>query len=419
MANGTNGNGASSARRIWTVLAGVVLLVIAVSAFMSLRPRRIRVQVTKPERQDILSTVTTNGKAEPRQNFEAHSPNPSTIKRILVHEGDRVAAGQLLLQLDDSDARAQLARATAQLRAAQANYAALRAGGSREELLNREASLTKAQNEYEAANRSLQSMIRLEKEGAASPQEVTVARDRLRRAEADLQVLQQKATTRYSREDQERAQAELANAETAVKAAQDLVDGSNVRAGIAGTVYSLPVRQGAYVNTGDLLVQVADLSQMQVRTFVDEPEIGRLQLGQTVNLSWDALPGRTWKAKIIALPTTIVARGSRNVGEVLCAVDNQDKKLLPNVNVTAVVVIADTTNALTLPREALHDEGNRHVVYLVRDGRIEQHAVQTGVSNLTRIEITNGLSEGDTVALASLSPSPLSDGATVKIVGNE
>ena len=137
------------------ILAGIVVILLAVGAFVSLRPRRIRIQITRPQRQDILSTITTNGKVEPRQNFEAHSPAPTTVKRILVHEGDHVKPGQLLLELDDATARAELAQATAQLRAAQASYAALQAGGSQEELLNRQASLTKAKGEYDMANRNL------------------------------------------------------------------------------------------------------------------------------------------------------------------------------------------------------------------------------------------------------------------------
>jgi HlyD family secretion protein len=417
MANGTNGT-AGNTRRNWTILAGVVALAIVVSAFVSLRPRRIRIQTTKPQRQDILSTITTNGKVEPRRNFESHSPASTTVKRILVREGDYAKPGQLLLQLDDEKARADLAKATAQLRAAQASYATLQAGGSQEELLNRQASLTKAKGEYDIAGRNLQALTRLQKEGAASQQEVDAAHDRLSRAEADLEFLQQKGAGRFSRYDREKVQADLDNAEAAVKAAQDIIAGCNVQAPFGGTIYSLPVRQGAYVNTGDLLVQVADLTQMQVRAFIDEPDIGRLRMGQAVRISWDGLPGRVWSGEVSALPTNIINHGSRMIGEVLCAVDNQDKKLLPNVNVTAVVVTADTANALTLPREALHQQDNRSIVYIVEDGRLVGRPVQTGVANLTRIEITKGLSENDTVALASLSPSPLSDGAVIKVAEN-
>ena len=163
MANGTNGTTAASARRNRVILGGTVFLLLAVGAFVSLRPHRIRIQITRPQREDILSTITTNGKVEPLRNFEAHSPGPTTVKRILVREGDHVKAGQLLLELDDATARVELARATAQLRAAQAGNAAIRAGGSQEELLNREASLAKARGEYDAANRNLEALTRLQK----------------------------------------------------------------------------------------------------------------------------------------------------------------------------------------------------------------------------------------------------------------
>jgi HlyD family secretion protein len=405
-----------SVRRNWAILAGVVVLVMAAGAFMWLRPRKIRVQVTKPERQEILSMITTNGKVEPRQNFEAHAPGPSTVKRVVVREGEQVRPGQLLVELDDASARARMAQATAQLRAAQANDAALEAGGSQEELLNRQASLTKAHNEYEAANRNLQALIRLQKEGAAAQQEVTAARDRLSRAEADLQLLEQKGTRRFSPLERARAQADVTNAMAAVKAAQDLIANSNVQAPFAGTVYSLPVRPGAYVNSGDLLVQVADLKQMQVRAFIDEPEIGRLQMGEAVKITWDAMPGRVWNGEVTGLPSSVVSRGSRMIGEALCAVDNRDQKLLPNVNVAVRIVIANNSNALTLPREALHEEGGKRIVYVVRDGRLEERPVQTGVVNLTRVEILKGVSESDTVAVESLSPSPLAAGADVKVV---
>jgi HlyD family secretion protein len=418
MANGIADKAARNARRNWAVLAGVVAVVLAVSAFVSLRPRPIRIQVTKPERQSILSTIATNGKVEPQRNFEAHAPAATTVKRILVHEGELVRPGQLLVQLDDSGARVELARATAQLRAAQANYASLQAGGSQEELLNRQAALTKARDEFAAANRNLQALIRLQHEGAASQQEIVAARNRLSRAKADLRLLDQKASKRFSVQDRERAQADVANAEAMVEAAQDSIQRSNLRAPFAGTVYSLPIRSGAYVKSGDLLVELADLTQMQVRAFVDEPDVGHLQLGQPVRITWDALPGRVWKGHVTALPSNIVSRGSRMIGEALCAIDNEDKKLLPNVNVTVMIETANTDNALTLPREALHDDGNQQIVYVVRDGRLQERLVRTGVINLNRVEIVKGLGENETVALASLSPSPLSSGANVKIVGD-
>ncbi len=149
-------------------------------------------------------------------------------------------------------------------------------------------------------------------------------------------------------------------------------------------VYSLPVREGAFVNTGDLLVQVADLHKIRVRAFVDEPEIGKLQPGQLVEITWDALPGRVWKGTIETLPTTVVQHGTRMVGEVTCVVENQDLKLLPNTNVSVAVVTMRQENALTVPREAIHQDADGQYVFEVVNGELKRRNVTTSVSNLTQ-----------------------------------
>src|SRR5205814_4867608 len=91
-----------------------------------------------------------------------------------------------------------------------------------------------------------------------------------------------------------RVQAQNSEAQTEYAAAENILSQLNVRAPFDGTVYSLPVHQGAYVNPGELILQEANLSKMLVRAFVDEPDIGRLAAGQKIELTWDAVPGRIW-----------------------------------------------------------------------------------------------------------------------------
>ncbi|HWR37066.1 MAG TPA: efflux RND transporter periplasmic adaptor subunit [Clostridia bacterium] len=403
-------------RRRWLIVAGILVVVVVLSALTSLRPRRIRVQVAQAARQDITSTITTNGKVEPTQNFEAHAPFGTTVKKILVHEGDRVRRGQLLLQLEDSEARSTASHALAQLRAAESVQASVQAGGTREEVLTRNADLVKAQAELDASRRNLEALRRLQQRGAASDAEVQAAEDRLRRAEADLKLLQQKGTGRYSKEEMARVQADIADSRAAYEAAQAVLANANVTAPFDGTVYAIPVRQGAFVNGGDLVIQVADLREVQVRAFVDEPEIGRLKPGQVVRVTWDAIPGRVWQGKLTSTPTTVVSRGTRMVAEFTCQVDNDDLKLLPNVNVGVAIITASHNNALSVPREAVHEEDGKHYMYLVDGSRLDRREVQIGTANLTHIEITEGLKDSDMFALASLSPTPIRDGVSVKIV---
>jgi multidrug efflux pump subunit AcrA (membrane-fusion protein) len=106
------------------------------------------------------------------------------------------------------------------------------------------------------------------------------------------------------------------------------------------------------------------------------------------------------------------------VGEVLCKVDNSEHLLLPNVNVNATIVAVSKTNALTVPREAVRDDGKNSFVYVLQENRLRRRDVKLGISNLTRVEILNGIAQGDVIGVQSYSPSPMADGVEVKIVEN-
>jgi hypothetical protein len=97
--------------------------------------------------------------------------------------------------------------------------------------------------------------------------------------------------------------------------------------------------------------------------------------------------------------------GTRTVGQVLCGVDNNDGRWLPNINVTVNVSVASKKDVVTVAREALHDDENGRFVYLIKDGRLDRQPVEAGIANNTRIEITNGLQPGELVALNAISAS--------------
>jgi HlyD family secretion protein len=395
-------------------VVGVVAALATIPLFTRQSPLRVR--TTTVERGSIRSLISTNGKIEPIQNFEAHSPIATTVKRLLVKEGDRVHKGQLLLQLDDGDLRSQAARAQAQMKAAQADQSDLTTGGTREEVLTLDSQLTKARGARNNAQRNLDALRRLQQQGAASAGEVQQAEEALQRAEADATLLEQKQKDRYSTPEVAKIQAQGAQAQAAYDAAEDALNKSSVRAPFEGIVYTLPVKQGAYVQTGDLLLQVGDLSKMLVRTFVDEPEIGRLAIGQKIEVTWDAVPGRLWNGAVSTIPSTIKLRGSRNVGEVTCTVDNQDSRLLPNVNVGVTIITAEHSDVLTLAREAVRMDDTKPYVYQVADGELKRRNVEVSLQNLTQVEITSGIPEHAQVVLSTPDTKPLVEGAHVKVV---
>jgi HlyD family secretion protein len=375
----------------------------------------VKVRAVSVQRGPIRSVVSTNGKIEPVQPFEAHAPIATTVKRLLVKEGDHVRQGQLLLQLDDADIRAQAAKAQAQVKAAQADQSSLQAQGTHEEVLTLNTQLVKARNARDTAQRHLDALRRLQQDGAASPGEVRQAEDALQSAQADLTLIEQKQKGRYSTPEAARIEAQAGEAQAAYDAAEDALGKSTVSAPFDGIVYSLPVKQGAFVAAGELLLQEADLSRVLVRAFVDEPDVGRLQAGQKVEVTWDAIAGRTWTGSVNTVPSTVKLRVSRNVGEATCLVDNKDLRLLPNVNVGVTIVVAEHSDVLTLERDALRIDEPKPYVYRIVNGHLKRQTIEVSLQNLTRVEITSGLSAGDLVALPA-EDKPLFDGVAVKVV---
>jgi HlyD family secretion protein len=415
MALTANNDGFFSRHRWMVWAAAIALAVLLLASFMS-RDEVIPVRAATVERSSIRSVISTNGKVEPVQSFEAHAPVGTTVKKLLVKEGDRVKKGQLLAQLDDADASSQAARALALVRTAQADASALQSGGNREEVLTLSSQLVKAENVRDTAQRNVEALKRLQQQGAASPGEVKQAEDQFAAADADLKLIQQKQKDRYSQPEIAKVDAQKSEAQSAYAAAENILSQLNIRAPFDGVVYSLPVHQGAYVNPGDLVLQEADLSKVLVRAYVDEPDVGRLAPGQKIDLTWDAMPGRTWQGSVSSIPSTVKLLGTRNVRETTCIVDNQDLKLLPNINVGVTIVTAEHQNSLTVPREAVRLDDGKTFVYEIVNNELKRRDIQTAISNLTQVEIASGVADKALLALASTNSKPLREGVAVKVI---
>jgi HlyD family secretion protein len=411
-----NGAGFFARNRWWIIAIAIVVAVILFAAFNSMNGGVVPVRAARVTRSNIRSVISTNGKIEPINNFEAHAPVATTVKRVLVKEGDHVKRGQLLLQLDDADARTNAAKALAELKGAQADINAVQTGGTREEVLTTDAQLVKAKADRDNAERNLQALQRLQKNGAASMGEVKEAEAQFNTAQANVQLLQQKLKDRYSKPEVAHVQAQKSEAQAAYDAAMDILNKSNVKAPFDGVVYAIPVRAGNYVNAGDLLLQQADLSQVRLRAFVDEPDVGRLAPGERIEVAWDALPGRLWQGQLLSVPATVRLLGSRNVGEITANLNNSDFRLLPNTNVTVQIITAEHNNVLVIPREALRMDDSVPYVYRIEDDQLRRQPVKTAIVNLTHAEVIQGLSAKQLVALGSLNTKPLRDNETVKAV---
>lgn len=392
-------------RRVWVL---VTLAILAAALLLRYFTRgEVSVRWARVERGQLVSSLPTNGRVEPIENFAAYSPKPGTVKAVYVHEGQKVPAGKLLISLDDSEARTDVASALASERGAEAQLQALRQGGSRPEQITLAGDLADTRAARDQAAATLATLKQLQKQGAASASEVDAARATLAADDAKLKVLAQHQTQNYAPIDLEHAQANVANAQAAYHSALDVLKKEDVRAPFAGTVYSVLVDASDFVDAGKKLLQMADLRHIQIRAYFDEPEIGKLAVGKPVKIVWEAQPGRVWHGRVVRTPTTIVNYGPRNVGEALVSVDDSDGTLLPNTNVTISVTILNLQDVLIIPREALRADEQGDYVFRIVNDHLTRTPVKIGALNLTQVQIVSGLREGNVVALSALDGSSL------------
>jgi len=405
---------------ILLALAGIVAFVLV---RVSGRQPVAKIAATQPVRQNITSSVSSNGKVEPLLPYIVRAQLDTFVHRVHVVEGQNVKKGQLLLELDVRDASAQLSSAKARLIRAQDDLRSALAGGRSDEAARISGDLAKAQADRDRLQQKHEALQRLIQQGAATKDELAANDLELAKANADVAKLAaaKQEFTHQAGLDVSRNQLAVQQAQSDVAALEEKVRQGRIAAAIDGTLYSLPVKAGDYVKVGDLLAEMADLHNVRVRAFIDEPEMGGLEPGLPVRINWDALPNRAWQGVTENVPKQVVARGSRSVGEVLCSVENKNLELLPNTNVNVRINSKERLNVVSVPRGAVQTEGGRRYVFVVKSGvslsKLEKREIQVGIADATNFEVTGGLQVSDVVALPG--DVDFKDGLVVRVINME
>jgi HlyD family secretion protein len=397
--------------------SGLVALILVVVAVHYLTRERVDVRIAKVSYQDLIKTSSTNGNVEPIDDFQPHAEVAGVVEEVYVNVGDKVKPGQLLLKMDDADAKARLASAQSNVEAAQLALSDITHGGTQDERNTYASNLSSARFQRQQDATSLAALQQLQQKGAASAAEIAAAQQRIEADDNNIHSIEQHSTQRYGDADRAGAEARLRDAQAALAAAQSSYASVNIQSRIAGTVYAIPVTQYDYVAAGTDLIYVADLNRLQVLAYFDEPEVGNLANGQPVRIVWDAKPNKAWHGEVSVAPSSIVNyQSTRNVGECIITVDDAHGDLQPNADVTIYVTTAVHKHVLSIPREALHTNGDMdNYVYRVIDNKLVRTSVQVtgGIVNNISAEITGGLAEGDVVATSPTTPRDLTNGLEV------
>jgi membrane fusion protein, macrolide-specific efflux system len=355
-------------RRRWPYVV-VGLLIVAVVIF-KLRasgagPKEIDSSLIVPvKRGDLQIEVIETGKVQPRESVEVKSKVAGQVERVYVDEGAHVKRGQLLLKLDPTDYQRDVARC--------------------------DADVAQAENALEFAQLNLDRRKRgLETRGVAQ-------------ADVDFAVNEVKSKT-----------VAVKTAEVALAAARDRLRYTEISSPLDGTIIVKGIKPGEVVTPGvqatfegKPLLTVADLSVLIVKADLNQIDVAKVQLGQKVTLTLDALPGKSYEAKITKVaPASSTPKGKDvDVFPVEATLAKADGSIKPGMTADVRIHIETKPAVMSLPIEAVVKEAGKSYVTKIgktADGKqkTDKVEVKVGARNDREIEIASGIAEGDKVLI--------------------
>src|SRR5712664_1253301 len=408
---------------LYLLLAGVLAYVLV---GLSGRKPVPKISTVTPMRENLVSSISSNGKVEPISPYVMRAQLDTFVEKVRATEGQTVKRGRVILELDVKDVAAKLSEAKGKLLRAQDDLRTAKAGGRTDDAARVAGDLAKAQAERDRLQKNHEGLQRLIKQQAATQDELAANDLAFTKAQAEVTRLAaaKQEFDRGVKLDTNQTALHVEQIQNEVAALNEKVRQGRITAPVDGTLYSLPVKAGDFVKLGDLLAEMADLHKVRVRAFIDEPELGGLEANEPVKITWDALPNKAWMGKTEIIPKQVVPRGTRSVGELLCAVNNDKLELLPNINVNVSINSRERIGVLSVPRGAVAAEGGRRFVFVVKrnqlgvsKGTLEKREIRVGIADATNYEVVSGLQESDLVALPG--DVDLRDGMTVTVITTE
>jgi HlyD family secretion protein len=405
------------------VIWGIIFLLaagalIAASTWFFSQSKIETVQVTELQLASLRGTISTNGKVEAAKIWEIRAPQDGFCREIFVKAGNVIKSGQPIFAVENPALDSDMASARAELEAAVAEQQTIMRGPSREELGAAEADIERLRMEVETATKLLEGNEWLLKRDAIARFDVEQSRRDAARVKQQLAAAVARKSdlqARFTETDRKRADARIAAAQARSKLLEAQKSRSIVRAPSAGTLYQFELNPGAHVSPGEVLGHFADLTRLQLRAFVDEPELGHVTRGAEVTIKWDARPEGTWSGTVAMIPSEMTTRGTRSVAEVLCSLTSPPNGLIPNVNVDIEITTSQERKVQTLPRQTVFKEGTDHFVWTVQAQAVAKRKVEVGRATSDLIEITGGIRSGEPVVIPG--EAPIQERMKVRVAG--
>ncbi len=324
------------------------------------------------------------------------------------------------LALTREKVAADLQAAANQVTQAQADLAAAEAG-SYQDVVRTEAVASAESALADARSAVVQAQTSVESATA----DLASARSSLAGAEADLRsareaqraALGNLTQDRLKQKDVEAAYEAMRQARAQVSYQEAQFDKSNIRTPVSGTVVTMAQQQGETVAAGlsaPTLIEVVDLSRLEVHAYVDETDIAQVKLGQAAEVTVDAFPRREFTGKVVKISSAATLQDNVVTYMVTVGLDDYPEGMLkPEMTANVTLVIAEYKNVLLVPSEAVKQRREANQVAVLKDGKAEVRSVEIGASDGTSTEIVKGLQEGEEVVLAGFAQLGLEDFASL------
>ncbi|MGE8350211.1 MAG: efflux RND transporter periplasmic adaptor subunit [Pseudomonas protegens] len=368
------------------LLAAVCLIpVVAITAWTFIPPGRDQFATVQVSRGDIESSVTALGTLQPRRYVDVGAQASGQIRKIHVESGDQVKEGQLLVEIDPSTQQAKL-------------------DASRFSIENLQAQLQEQYAQNQLARQKYQRQQNLKAGGATREEDVQTAQAELKATQARIDMYK----------------AQIRQAQASLRSDQAELGYTRIYAPMSGTVVAVDAREGQTLNAQQqtpLILRIAKLSPMTVWAEVSEADIGHVKPGMQAYFTTLSGGNRRWSStvrQILPIPPKPLNETSQGSGSptstsksgsgrvvlytVLLDVDNADNALMAEMTTQVFFVANQAKNVLTAPIAALQGstEPDLQIARVVaKNGSIDERKVRVGISDRLRIQILDGLNEGD------------------------
>lgn len=366
--------------------------------------RKISVSVARVEGQDVERSVQIVGTLMAQDEVTLGTEVPSTIAKILVDMGDSVQAGQVVIKLDEREARLEVERLSASLQAARESL-----GRSQQVLESSRANVERAQAVLADARINLKRFEGLFSEGAISASQRDSAQTQYDVAVASLR--SSEAQYESDRAAVKNAEASVMQAMAALDIARKRLQDTDVVSPITGFVRKRLVNVGETFKEKTPLMSLVATHALKLQGDVPERFAPQIEVGRPVRVEVEAFPGQTFPGTVTRVSPTVDVE-SRSFG-VEASVPNPKGVLKPGFFAKASILTGTEKNAPFVPEEAVASFAGIVKVYVIVDGKAEERRVKTGVRQDSRVEILEGVKVGETLATSSLSQ--LATGTAVTI----